>query len=392
MKSEFPFFINNSETIYLDNAATTQKPKVVIDSITKFYEQDNYPIDGLQSGTVRANEDLNLARIKVKEFLNIQAGEVIFTSGATESLNLLANGLSDSISEYDEIWVSELEHHANILPWQRMSQNKATKLKYIPFNIQQMDVDWEWVDKNLNPNLKIISITHLSNTLGLVVDIARLVKIVRSISPECIIIVDGAQAVAHLDLKISDIGCDAYIFSTHKIYGPLGHGVLWAKDSLLTGIKPWKLGGKMIKNVSYNDFEAADLPYRLEAGTPNIAGAVGLAAALSFTKQNFNYKKEQKLLSYAIKQLSTIPKIRLYLPKNHIAVVSFIVEDINSYDIGMALAGQNVVVRVGSHCTQLLLNHLGIDSTIRISLGIYNDTSDIDNLVKALQKSINLLR
>ena len=386
-KKDFPIF-KSQNIAYLDSAATSQKPQSVIDDMCAFYTSQNANIHrGSYSLSVNASKLYDTARTEVKKFLHAKSEtEIVFTKSATESLNLVAQCYGETaINTGDEIVVSILEHHSNILPWQRLAKQKNAKLNYL-----YVDKNFEISQKELakiTKNTKIVAILNVSNVFGVRVDVERIIKKAHSVG--AVVVVDISQSVAHFPFDVQKTDADFVVFSAHKMYGPTGVGVLYGKRELLEKMPPYLLGGDMIDYVGEQEFTPTELPNKFEAGTQNAAGVVGLKSAIEFiNKVGFKQieKVETELLDYAIKKLSALKFLELYLPKreNHIGVISFNIKGVHSHDVAFLLGERGVCVRSGFHCAQPLLHYTGINSTCRISFGIYNTKQDVDRLVDAL--------
>ena len=389
-RKDFPL-IANSKIAYLDSGATAQKPFAVLECMKNFYEKTNAnPHRGVYKLSVDATNEYVAARQTVADFIGAKSmDEIVFTKNATESLNLLAYSYGlDNISEGDEIVLSIMEHHSNLVPWQMVAKKKHATLKYLYIN-KNCQIDESELEKITNKT-KIVSITALSNVLGTKVDLDKIIKKAHAVGAK--VIIDACQAVAHMPINVSDIDADFAVFSGHKIYAPLGIGVLYGKKELLEKMSPFMFGGDMIEYVYENDTTFAPVPTKFEAGTQNVAGAVGLAAAIKYL-QNIGYEKickhEQQLLEYAITNLKKLPYIDLYCPNDiekMAGVISFNMKGVHPHDVSSLLDGEGVCVRSGNHCAQPLLRFMGLDSTCRASISIYSNKDDIDKLIEALKK------
>lgn len=396
-RSDFPILsqtIGKYPLAYLDSAATAQKPQVVIECLSEFYRQDNANIHRAvyQLGE-RSTARYEHAREKVKNFINAQdSREIIFVRGATEAINLVASGLSEQCKPGDEILITALEHHANIVPWQLLCQRTGAILKVVPLT-NRCDLDLDAVDALLNERTKLFAFSQLSNALGIVNPVTQLIERARSVGAYTL--VDGAQAAAHTPVDVQALGCDFYVFSGHKLYGPTGIGVLYGKFPVLNQLPPYQGGGDMIDQVSFEKTTFAELPARLEAGTPHIAGAIGLGVALDYLS-SFDLSAveahEEALIAYLTQGLAQIPEVSvLGSPKQRASAVSFVVAGVHPQDIAMLLDQYGVAVRVGHHCAQPLMKVLGVEGTIRASIGLYTTMEDLDQLLVALPKAINML-
>lgn len=397
IREDFPILktkINGKDLVYFDNGATAQKPKQVIDSIAKYYSEENSNIHrGVHTLSQRATEHYERARATVQDHLHAASSqEIIFTRGTTESVNLVAHCFHRLIKEGDEILVSEMEHHSNILPWQVLCEENAASLKVIPVN-ENGELIVSEIEKLLSAKTKLISVTHVSNTTGIVNPIKEIIA--KAKQKNIPVFVDGAQAIPHMQVNVQDLGCDFYCFSGHKVFGPTGIGVLYIKQNWLEKFSTYQVGGGTIKTVSFAKTEYVEGPLRFEAGTPNIEGAIGLAAALDYInaiglKVIADY--EHELVVYATEKLKKIEGLKIYGDvKNKAAVISFNVKNIHPFDIGTILDKQGVAVRTGHHCTQPLMAHFNIPGTIRASFAFYNTKQEIDVFVTALEKAVKML-
>ena len=387
-KKNFPIF-DKSDLIYLDNAATTHKPSIVLDTVNKLYKEANANVHraiyDLGNKSTKLYED---SRKKVSDFINAYSEkEIIFTSGTTESLNLLAYSLSKTLKKDDEILISEMEHHSNIVPWQLIAKNTGAKLTYIPVN-KAGELDLTNHEDYFKSNTKIVSITHISNVLGTINPIKLLAKMAHKVG--ALFIVDGAQGVPHMNVDIREINCDFYVFSGHKMLAPTGIGILWGKYALLNDMEPFMGGGEMIDKVTLKDSTWNEVPYKFEAGTPNFAQAVGLGAAIDYLNsvgiQSIS-EHESELTQYALTKLKKINNIKIHGESaKRGGVISFNIKGVHSHDLAQFLNEENIAIRVGHHCAQPLLDNLGETSTARISFYLYNYESDIEKFCKALTK------
>ena len=390
-RSEFPIFKNRKLT-YLDSASTSQKPKVVLDAMKNVYENSNANVHrALYDLGSESTELYESSRELVAKFINANSSkEIVFTSGATASINLLAYSIGSQLKEGDEILISHMEHHANIVPWQQLVKRTRAKLKYLPLT-DKGEIDLSKSNELITAKTKIVSITHMSNVLGTINPIKKIAKLTKMVG--AIFIVDGAQSVSHMPVNVQDLECDFLAFSGHKMLGPTGVGVLWGKFELLNNLDPFLSGGEMIEKVTLEDSTWNEVPYKFEAGTPNYVQAIGLGAAVEFLSKIgmvnvHNYEKE--LTSYAIEKLQSIPNLNIHgSPKNRGSVISFNIENIHPQDLAQFLNEDNICIRVGHHCAQPLLETLNETSTARASFYIYNDFSDIDKLVDSIKSTIN---
>ena len=394
VKSDFPIF-RNSDLVYLDSAATSQKPQVVLDTVNSVYTKANANVHrALYSLGSISTEKYEKARNKVANFIGANSSkEIIFTSGATESINLLAYSLGMNLNSKDEILISEMEHHSNIIPWQQLSRRTGAKIKFIPIT-SDGELDLSEAKKFLNSNTKIVSITHISNVLGTINPIANLSSIAHEYG--AIFIVDGAQGAAHKKVDVNNLGCDFYVCSGHKMLGPTGIGVLWGKFDLLNEMEPFMGGGEMIDKVTMTSATWNEVPYRFEAGTPNFVQAIGLGAAIDYLESigmDEITKTEEELTSYALGKLQKINNIEIYgNASERIGVISFNIRNVHPHDLAQFLNEYNIALRVGHHCAQPLLSKLNKTSTARLSTYIYNDEKDIDKLCSALQEILGYFK
>ncbi len=397
IRSLFPILhqeVNGKPLIYFDNAATTQKPKQVIEALAKYYEVDNANIHrGAHALADRSTRYYEATRNELKVFINAQeTAEIIFTSGTTDGINLVAQTFGRKfIKAGDEIIISTLEHHSNIVPWQMLCEEKNAILKVIPIN-DAGEILLEEYEKLLSPRTKLVSIVHVSNALGTINPVEQMIKMAHSFGAK--VLLDGAQSSNHLEIDVQSLDCDFYVFSAHKLYGPTGLGVLYGKKEILEEMPPYKGGGEMIKEVSFEKTTYNDLPFKFEAGTPNIGDVIAFHEALRFIlkigKKNIaDYENE--LLLYAVDQLQTING---YIPigtaKNKISVISFNINKIHPFDVGMMLDAGGIAVRTGHHCTQPLMKRFGVEGTVRASFAVYNSKTEIDRFAESLRKIAKL--
>lgn len=397
LRAQFPILaktVDGKPLVYLDNAATTQKPQAVIDAIVDFYTNTNANVHrGAHHLSDEATRRYENARTSVAGFINASAREeVIWTSGTTEAINIVANGLGQLLREGDHVMVTELEHHANLVTWQQACRRSGATLNIVPvFDNGELDIDA--FDRLLTPSTKMVAFPHVSNALGTVNPIKLLTEKAKAVGAW--VLVDGAQGIAHGGVDVQDIGCDFYAFSGHKLFGPTGIGVLWGRKSVLEDWPVWQTGGEMIKDVSYHEATWGELPNRLEAGTPNIAGAIGLGAAVDWFKNLdmaalHNY--EQALLSYATEQALAFEGMRLIgTAPNKVGVLSFLLDGAHPGDVGFILDRQGVAIRTGDNCAQPLMKRFGIPGTARASFSIYNTLEEVDSLFAALKKAKMML-
>ena len=398
-RGDFPILnqtVNDQPLVYLDNAATTQKPQCVIDAISRYYTTINANIHrGNHTLAVHATEAYENVRKKVADYINASStNEIVFTSGATESINLIAHSFGEAfVKPGDEILVSQLEHHSNYVPWQLMCQKHKAKFRVIPFD-EKGELDLESFKSMINDKTRIIAINHVSNSLGTVNPIREIVKIAHSAGVP--ILVDGAQAVQHMPHDVQSIDADFYAFSGHKMYAPMGTGVLYGKESWLEKLPPYQSGGEMINQVTPQEVTFNVLPYKFEAGTPNVADVIGLGAAIDYLNLfDFTLLQayEEDLLNYGLKLLEDIEGLKIYgNPKQRSAIIPFNVDGIQHYDMGILLDARGIAVRTGQHCTQPIMDALHISGTVRASLALYNTQEDLDALAHGIRRVIRMIR
>lgn len=396
IKQDFPIFnqkINDETLVYLDNAATSQIPKFVEEKVRDFNEKERANVHrGVHALGLRATNQYESSRQKVANFIGANnAKEVIFTSGCTDSLNLVAASFGEqNIQAGDEILVSIMEHHSNLLPWQQLAKRKQAKLNFIEINSDGL-LDIENLKSKISSKTKIVALTHVSNVLGTINPIKELTDLAHE--KGAIVVVDGAQAVGHFPIDVAELNVDFYAFSGHKMFAPTGIGVLYGKKDLLDKMPPYRLGGEMIANVTREGATWAEVPYKFEAGTPNIAGAIGLGAAIDYLQSldfDLIQKHEQELTSYALEKLKNVLGLTIYGPQKsngRIGVISFNLKNIHPHDLATALDLNGIEVRAGHHCAQPLMASLDTESTVRASLSIYNNKDDIDKLVSSLHEA-----
>ena len=386
LKRDFPIF-QDSDLVYLDNAATTQKPGIVIETIESLYREANANVHrAIYSLGTEATNRFETARLKISKFINAPSEkEIIFTGGTTGSINLLSRSIGNILKPGEEILISEMEHHSNIVPWQLAVQRTGAVLKYIPIN-KNGELDISDPEKYFTPQTKIVSLTHMSNVLGTINPVKKLAQMAHSVG--AVFIVDGAQGVPHMKVDVQDLECDFYTFSGHKMLGPTGVGILWGEMGQLENMDPFMGGGEMIDTVTMESSTWNSVPYKFEAGTPNFAQAVGLGAAVDYL-ENITMEKiaehEQGLTNYALTKLRNIEGLHLYgNPPKRGGVISFNLKNIHPHDLAQFLNEDNIAIRVGHHCAQPLLKTLGETATARMSFYIYNDESDIDKFCHSL--------
>lgn len=398
IRADFPILsqkVNGKPLVYLDNAATSQKPQVVIDAISHYYGNINANIHrGVHTLSQLATAAYELSRQKVQQHLNAaQAHEIIFTSGTTHGINLIANGFAAILQPNDEVLISAMEHHSNIVPWQMLCEKTGAKLQVIPMN-SKGELLIDRFDQLLSHKTKIVAVTHISNALGTINPIEYMIQ--KAHQFDAAILIDGAQAVPHLKPDMQALDCDFYVFSGHKICAPTGTGILFGKEKWLQKLPPYQGGGEMIQDVTFEKTTYAGLPHKFEAGTPNIAGGIVLGVALDYLNTiGFDHiqKHEKMLLDYAMQQLEQLDGITFFgLAKQKTSVISFNIKDIHPYDLGSIIDKLGIAVRTGHHCAQPIMTFFEIPGTIRASFSFYNTKSEIDQLVAALQKAIAMLQ
>jgi len=399
IRTQFPVLnqqVNGKPLIYLDNAATNQKPKRVIDALAHYYEKDNANIHrGIHTLAERATKAYEATRHAMQEFINAKhVGEIIFTRGVTESINLVAASYGRAfLKEGDEVIISGLEHHSNIVPWQMICEEKGAILKVIPVTeIGEMDL--EAYRLLLSSRTKIVAVNHASNSLGTINPIMEIIDAAHHFG--AVVLIDGAQAAAHLPIDVQQLNCDFYCISSHKMYGPTGTGILYGKKELLEKMPPYMGGGEMIKEVTFAKTTYNDIPYKFEAGTPNIADVIALKEAISFINETGKENiaaHEHELLRYTVKKLSTIPSLQFIGTSEHkVSVQSFVIEGVHHFDIGQMLDARGIAVRTGHHCTQPLMDQYGIEGTVRASFSVYNTKDEVDQLAEGLERIVKFLK
>jgi cysteine desulfurase / selenocysteine lyase len=399
LRERFPVLhqqVNGKPLVYFDNAATTQKPSTVIKALSGYYEGYNANIHrGIHTLAEKATKAFEDTRKAAATFVNAaEPEEIIFTSGVTHGINLVAQTWGRKyLSQGDEIIISTLEHHSNIVPWQMLCEEKGAHLRVIPVS-EAGEIDLEAYVSLLNENTKIVAVNHASNSLGTINPIAEIIA--RAHEVGAVVLIDGAQAASHLPIDVQALDVDFYAVSAHKMYGPTGTGFLYGKRALLEAMPPYMGGGEMIKEVSFEKTTFNDIPYKFEAGTPNIADVVAMKAAIEFINELGKDKiaaYEHELLTYATQKLSSLPNLRPIGTSRHkVSVFSFVVEGIHPFDIGQMLDARGIAVRTGHHCTQPLMDRLGIEGTIRASFAVYNTKQEIDALHEGLSRVINFMK
>ena len=397
IKKDFPLLENENIT-YLDSGATTQKPIQVIKAVEEFYQKYNAnPHRGAYSLSVEATEQYENTRTKIAKFINAKhREEIIFSKNATESLNLIAYSYGlDNLKKDDEVVISIMEHHSNLVPWQKITKQTGSKLNYMYIN-ENYEITDEEIESKITDKTKIVGITHVSNVLGTINNVKKIIKDAHK--KGAVVIVDASQSIPHMKIDVQDLDADFLVFSGHKMLAPLGIGVLYGKREILNKMTPFLMGGDMIEYVYEQDTTFAPLPNKFEAGTQNVEGVIGLGAAIDYI-ENLGYDKiqeiEHEVISYARQELSKLDYLTLYTTpneENHSSVISFNINGVHPHDVASILDSEGVCVRSGNHCAQPLMRFLGIDSTCRASFYIYNTKEDVDKLVKALDKAYNMFK
>lgn len=397
IRKDFPILnrrVNGKALVYFDNAATSQKPQVVIDAISDYYQKTNANVHrGVHTLSQEATKDFEAARVKLQKHFNAKSShEIIFTRGTTESINLVANGFSQLLQKGDEVLISQLEHHSNIVPWQLACEKSGATLQVIPID-KQGEIRLKEFEKLLSSKTKIVAVNHVSNTLGTINPIKEIIA--KAHQFKAAVLIDGAQATAHLSINVQDLDCDFYCTSAHKMCGPTGIGMLYGKEAWLKKLPPYQGGGEMIKEVTFEKTIYATLPYKFEAGTPNIAATIAFGAAIDYLNKiglNAIAKYENELLAYATQLIGEIPEVTIIgTAKEKAAVISFIVKGIHPFDIGSIIDKLGVAVRTGHHCTQPIMQFFDISGTIRASFSFYNTKEEISFFMQTLKKAITML-
>jgi cysteine desulfurase/selenocysteine lyase len=399
VRKDFPILeqrIRGRRLVYLDNAATAQKPRTVLDALLRYYEQENANVHrGVHLLSQRATEAYEGARAKVARFLGAaDAHEIVFTRGTTEAINLVAGSYGRThVGAGDEVLITHLEHHSNIVPWQLLCEEKGARLRVSPID-ERGEVELAAFERLLGPRTRLVAVAHVSNALGTINPVAEMVRLAHARGVP--VLVDGAQAVPHAPVDVQALGCEFYAFSAHKMYGPTGIGALWAQRELLEAMPPWQGGGEMIASVSFEKSTWNTVPHKFEAGTPNIAGAVGLGAAIDYL-ESLGLPRiaahEEALLAYGTGRLSEIPGLRLVgTARRKAAVLSFVLDGVHPHDAGTVLDQEGIAVRTGHHCAQPVMDRFGVPATIRASLALYNTREEIDALVLGLRQVIEVFR
>lgn len=397
IRKDFPILsreVYGKPLVYLDNSATTQKPRIVVDAIANEYYSENANVHrGVHFLSQQATELHESARAKIAKFLNASSpSEIVFTRGATEGLNLVASSFSEAfLKEGDEVIISAMEHHSNIVPWQLLEMRKGIKIKVIPIT-EDGELRVDEYEKLFDERTKLVSVTHVSNVLGTVNPVKKLATIAHSHNVP--ILIDGAQSVPHIKVDVRDMNCDFYAFSGHKIYGPTGIGALYGKAEWLEKLPPYQGGGEMIKNVHFGHTEFEDAPLKFEAGTPDYVGSHSLATAIDYVESlglDNIAAHEHELLEYATKRLESIPGMRIFgKAKNKSAVISFVVGNIHPLDLGTLLDRLGIAIRTGHHCAQPLVESLGVQSVARASFGLYNTLKEVDALFNGIERVMKM--
>ena len=393
IREDFPILhqeVNGKPLVYLDNAATSQKPKSVIDSIEKYYRGYNSNIHrGVHTLSENATEAYESARIKVRDFIHANSTkEIVFVRGATEAINLVAQSFGrNTLGSEDEIIITELEHHANIVPWQLLSQQTGAKLKYVPINDNGELVESEY-KKLLNEKTRIVAVGHISNALGTINPIENMINLAHEYGAK--VLIDGAQATSHTSVDVKKLDCDFYVFSGHKLFGPTGIGVLYGKEDLLEKMPPYQGGGDMIKMVTMKETQYNELPHKFEAGTPNISGVIGLGAAIDYVNkiglENIG-NHEKQLIDYANQMASEINELKFIgTAKNKTSILSFTLDGIHPHDVGTILNNEGIAIRTGHHCAMPVMEYFQIPATSRASFSFYNTHAEVDVLIEGINK------
>ena len=398
IRRDFPILqqqVHGHPLAYLDNAASSQHPQQVIDTISHYYSHDHANVHrGVHTLSQRATDQYEDARDEVRQFINAgSTKEIIFTRGTTEAINLVAESfIRPRVQPGDEILISALEHHANIVPWQHVCKHTGAVLKVIPIN-QQGEVDFTAFEQLIGSRTKLLALAHVSNALGTIVPVERFIAVAKRHGVP--VLLDGAQAVPHASVDVQQLDCDFYCFSAHKLCGPTGIGVLYGREALLNAMPPWQGGGDMILTVSFEKSTYNHLPWKFEAGTPHIAGAIGLGAALRYLNtlgMNHIAAYEAQLLAYATEQLQSVPGLRIIGTAAHkAAVISFVIAGIHPHDLGTIVDNEGVAIRTGHHCAMPVMTFYGVPATARASFAFYNTFAEIDQLVAALQRARKVL-
>ena len=397
IRAQFPILsrkVNGQNLVYFDNGATTQKPQVVIDAEANYYANENSNVHrGVHFLSGLATDKFEKTRNTIQKFIGAKHNhEIIFTKGTTDAINLVANGFRTLLNKGDEVVISEMEHHSNIVPWQMCCEQSGANLKVIPL-LENGELDMLTFENLLSENTKLVSVTHISNALGTINPIEEIIKKTHATGAK--ILIDGAQAASHITLDMQELDADFYCFSAHKMFGPTGVGVLYGKEEILNELPPYQGGGEMIKEVSFSGTTYAELPHKFEAGTPNIAGVVAFKAAIDFINDlgiDQIAKYEEELLQYATSEILKIEGVKIYGTAEHKSgIISFNIEGIHPYDIGVIVDKLGIAIRTGHHCTQPIMERFNIPGTARISLAVYNTKEEIDICINAIIKAKQML-
>ncbi|WP_291286464.1 cysteine desulfurase [Flavobacterium sp.] len=396
IRADFPILsekVNGKPLVYFDNGATSQKPQIVIDAIAKYYQEINANIHrGVHTLSQLATDAYEISRVKIQHHINAKfSHEVLFTSGTTHGINLVTNGFASILKPGDEVVVSSLEHHSNIVPWQMLCEKTGATLKVIPMN-EEGELIMEAYDALLSEKTKVVTVNHISNALGIINPVKYMIEKAHAVGAA--VLIDGAQAVPHLKPDVQDLDCDFYAFSGHKMCGPTGTGILYGKEEWLNKLPPYQGGGEMIKEVTFEKTTYADLPHKFEAGTPNIAGGIVLGTAVDYLNHiGFDaiHQHEAHLLEHATKRLLEIEGLKIYGTGNKASVISFNIDGIHPYDIGSIIDKLGIAVRTGHHCAQPIMSFFCIPGTIRASFSFYNTIEEIDIMVEAVKKAKTML-
>lgn len=398
IRREFPTLhqeVYGKRLVYFDNGATSQKPQVVIDKISDYYTLHNANIHrGVHYLSQQATDEYEIARKSVQKFINAKHDfEVIFTKGTTDSINLVAYSFGEFLKTGDELLISGMEHHSNIVPWQLLCERKGTILKVVPV-LDNGELDLEAFDTLLSERTKLVAITHISNTLGTINPVKELIQKAHAVGAK--VLVDGAQSIQHLSIDVQDLDCDFFAFSSHKVFGPTGTGALYGKESLLNAMPPYQGGGDMIAKVSFEKTTYNELPFKFEAGTPHIIGGIATGTALDYLTSLDHQgilAHETELLNFAQEEISKIDGVKIIgTAREKASVVSFVVDGAHPFDVGTLLDKQGFAVRTGHHCTQPLMDRFNIPGTVRASFAFYNTIEEVELFLKALQRSVSMLR
>jgi len=397
IRKQFPILstkVNGENLVYFDNGATTQKPQSVITAESNYYQNENSNVHrGVHFLSGLATDKFEETRITIQNYIGAKhSHEIIFTKGTTDSINIVASGYRTLLNKGDEIIISELEHHSNIVPWQMCCEQSGATLKVIPL-LDNGSLDMIAFENFLSENTKLVSVSHISNTLGTINPIEKIIEKAQAVGAK--VMIDGAQAAAHISLNMQSLGADFYCFSAHKLYGPTGVGILYGKEDVLNELPPYQGGGEMIKEVSFKKTTYACLPHKFEAGTPNIAGVVAFKSAIDFITElglSNIAKYEEELLQYATEEVLKIEGLKIYgTAKNKSGIISFNINELHPYDIGMIVDKMGIAIRTGHHCTQPIMERFNIPGTARISLAVYNTKEEIDICINALKKAKMML-